>query len=120
MNGALEHDEADAEPKATDPLTIDLDYMHALLVSLGVDISHEVAPSFALGAFDVMAVMELGAALPDSADFRATFDLFATLRDPQPQEVRDVQLVVLQAARRCIHLDNDRIKDLEAKLHQTH
>lgn len=79
---------------------IDKEYVAKMLVSLGVDLTHPLAPSLILGSFDVMACADMAVKLPQEANFEAVLQCFHTFKHVQPVDVRHVQVLVLDVVRR--------------------
>lgn len=78
-------------------LAIDRAQLSSMLVALGVDLTHPLCASFIVGAFDVMACVEIADNLPADYSFEDAVQCFETMRQPQPIEVREVQIKVLDA-----------------------
>lgn len=97
---------------------IDREYVSRMLFSMGVDLNHSLAPSIILGSFDVMASADLAVKLPDGANFEAALQCFHTLRHVQPQDVRNVQVRVLDVVRRlCAPMSDERYQAIRDRLH---
>lgn len=85
------------ETAATDwnrDLKIDREAISGLLKELGVHLDTELAPSFVLGAQDMLMSLELASTLPEGADFLAACALLHTVSTEQPDAVRLVQQAV--------------------------
>jgi len=83
-----------------------------------VDLNHSLAPSIILGSFDVMASADLAVKLPDESNFEAVLQCFHTLRHVQPQDVRKVQVRVLDVVRRlCAPMSDERYQAIRGRLH---
>jgi len=96
---------------------IDREYVSSMLVALGVDMTHPLSASFVLGAFDVLACVEVAQHLPAAADFESALRCFHTLRHVQPAAVRQVQIKVLEVA--CcsgMTIDQDRLATIRRRL----
>ena len=78
-------------------LAIDRAQLSSMLGTLGVDLTHPLCASFLVGAFDVMACVEIADNLPANYSFEDAVKCFETMRQPQPTEVREVQIKVLDA-----------------------
>jgi hypothetical protein len=90
-------------------LGIDREYIARMLDSLGVDLSHTLAPSMILCAFDVMACAQLALHLPPAADFKPVLqDTFHSFIHEQPERVRAVQVQVLDAVHAVTPLSDAR------------
>ncbi len=96
---------------AAQQLGIDREQISKMLVALGVDLTHPLAPSFMLGAFDVMAAADLAAKMPEVGSFDSVLLNFETLDQVQPEPVALVQLSVLEAVcTHCATISSDRIQ----------
>lgn len=98
-------------------LAIDRAQLSSMLVTLGVDLTHPLCPSFIVGAFDVLACVDIADNLPANYSFEDAVQCFETMRQPQPTEVREVQIQVLDAV--CgssTTIDQVRIDSLRRRL----
>lgn len=82
-------------------LVIDRAAVSALLVELGVDLSHSLAPAIVLATTDVLLAVELAEALPPEANFDAALGQLKSFTAPPdglvPARVVEVQWQVLDA-----------------------
>jgi hypothetical protein len=76
-------------------LAIDRAAISTLLVDMGIDLAEPLAPSMILAAFDLLACVEVGRTLPPEGDFDAVLQCFHTMRHPQPEPVRRIQMDLL-------------------------
>jgi len=76
-------------------LAIDRAAISTLLADIGVDLKESLAPSMILAAFDLLACVEVGRSLPSEGNFEAVLQCFHTMRHPQPEPVRRMQMDLL-------------------------
>lgn len=96
---------------------IDKAQISTMLQAFGVDMTHPLAASFVLGAFDVMAVSDLASSLPEPMSLANAASAFHTMRHAQPAEVRDVQILVLDRLRTiCAPMSDERYQVIRSAL----
>lgn len=94
MNEIVVTDAALASRDWPRELEVDRAAISGLLEELGVHLDTELAPSFVLGAQDMLMSIELASTLPEGADFLAACALLHTVSTEQPEAVRLVQQAV--------------------------
>lgn len=83
--------------QSSSSLGIDKAVISQMLLALGADLTSVLAPSYILGATDVIIATELANALPKDANFSEVFSSLHTFNTDQPELVRSMQSKVFEA-----------------------
>ena len=98
MSHTMEHQVPDGSQDADrGELRIDMDYVRAMLIAIGIDCSGPLKDSIVLSAFDILAACEIVNALPSGLDIPSALSHLETVKNDQPAPVRNAQQLVLDA-----------------------